>query len=248
MIARRDTKAIISEVALRLFAERGYDGTGMRDIAEAVGIQPASLYKHYANKQAIFDAVVDRMNAAYDALIFELQMPDEVAFGGVAASVTPDGVAVADVVVDNTISNGMHADEVAGDMMSRIAEGYASLPPGAIEAMSVAMFRYWTEDERAVLFRRLLVMEQYRNPVIGKLYRSYFVEKPLAYQTILFEEMMRAGYFKKGDARLMAIEFFSPILLLMVAADGCENVAERDEVVACLCAHVKRFGIMYARD
>ncbi|MEG1168223.1 MAG: helix-turn-helix domain-containing protein [Gordonibacter sp.] len=215
MMARRDTKAAIVEVALRLFAERGYEGVGVRDIAEAVGIQPASLYKHYAGKQAIFDAVVERMNAAYDDFVLKLQMPD----GMVPAGAT-----------------------------SQLAEGYATLPPGAIEAMSVAMFRYWTEDEHAVSFRHLLVMEQYRNPAIGRLYRSYFMEKPLEHQAKLFAEMMRVGYFKQSDARLMAIEFFSPILLLMVAADGCEGAAERDEIADCVRAYVERFGRMHARE
>lgn len=208
MTPRRDTKADIVREALQLFAERGYDGVGVRDIAEAVGIQPPSLYKHYASKQSIFDAVVERMNAAYDALVREIQMPD--------------------------------------GSMPQLAKGYATLPPGTIEAMSVAMFRYWTEDQQAVLFRRLLVMEQYRNPAIGRLYRSYFMEKPLEHQEKLFAEMMKVGFFEDDDAQLMAIEFFAPILLLMTASDGCESAAERDRLAACVRSHVERFGRMHA--
>ncbi len=47
------TRAQIRRVALALFAERGYDGASMRDIARAVGIQAASLYHHFTGKEEI---------------------------------------------------------------------------------------------------------------------------------------------------------------------------------------------------
>jgi AcrR family transcriptional regulator len=47
------TEARILEVASRLFYERGYGATTMRDLAEGVGIRAASLYNHFSNKQEI---------------------------------------------------------------------------------------------------------------------------------------------------------------------------------------------------
>jgi AcrR family transcriptional regulator len=44
---------ILSESA-RLFATNGYDGTSMRDIAEACGISKSLLYHHFADKDEIF--------------------------------------------------------------------------------------------------------------------------------------------------------------------------------------------------
>ena len=43
-----DTKERILEVALELFAETGYLGTSMSDIAGRLGITKGALYKHYA--------------------------------------------------------------------------------------------------------------------------------------------------------------------------------------------------------
>jgi AcrR family transcriptional regulator len=41
----------ILDAATRLFSERGYHAVGMRELAEAVGLRPASLYNHCASKQ-----------------------------------------------------------------------------------------------------------------------------------------------------------------------------------------------------
>ncbi|MBD2857734.1 TetR/AcrR family transcriptional regulator [Spongiibacter sp. KMU-158] len=47
--------AVLSE-ALRLFAERGFAGASMRDIASNLGMKPASIYSHYASKEEmLFD-------------------------------------------------------------------------------------------------------------------------------------------------------------------------------------------------
>ena len=60
------TKDKILDEALTLFAEKGYDGTSMDLIAERVGIKGPSLYKHYRNKRAIFDAIIDEMNHRFE--------------------------------------------------------------------------------------------------------------------------------------------------------------------------------------
>ena len=57
-----ETKERILETALELFAQSGYLGTSMRDIAARLGITKAALYKHYAGKQEILDRIVQRMN------------------------------------------------------------------------------------------------------------------------------------------------------------------------------------------
>lgn len=52
------TKERITEEALTLFAEKGYKGTSVKNIADAVGIKDASLYNHFKSKQEIFDSIV----------------------------------------------------------------------------------------------------------------------------------------------------------------------------------------------
>lgn len=50
-------RAEVLATAARLFVQRGFDATSMRDIAEAVGMQPGSLYSHFRSKDALFLAV-----------------------------------------------------------------------------------------------------------------------------------------------------------------------------------------------
>ena len=60
-----DTKQRILDEALTLFSEKGYANVFVGDIAERVGIKAPSLYKHYKNKRAIFDAIIDLMNSRF---------------------------------------------------------------------------------------------------------------------------------------------------------------------------------------
>ncbi len=46
-------KAGILNVALRLFAEKGYAGASIRDIASAADLKPASIYAHYSSKEQL---------------------------------------------------------------------------------------------------------------------------------------------------------------------------------------------------
>ncbi|MDT0016137.1 TetR/AcrR family transcriptional regulator [Listeria swaminathanii] len=48
------TKKRVKEAALTLFAEKGYDGTVLSEIAKAVGIKTPSLYAHFPSKEALF--------------------------------------------------------------------------------------------------------------------------------------------------------------------------------------------------
>jgi AcrR family transcriptional regulator len=54
------TVARILDAAETLFAERGYDGASLRQIAGRAGIQQPGLYNYFENKQALYAAVLDR--------------------------------------------------------------------------------------------------------------------------------------------------------------------------------------------
>jgi AcrR family transcriptional regulator len=57
------TRDSLLDAALDRFSRSGYRGTSIRDLARAVGIRESSVYKHFASKQAIFDALIARADA-----------------------------------------------------------------------------------------------------------------------------------------------------------------------------------------
>ena len=64
-MAKRNTKELILLEALKLFADKGYEGVSVRDIAAEVGIRQSSLYKHFESKQDIFDTLVETMKIVF---------------------------------------------------------------------------------------------------------------------------------------------------------------------------------------
>ena len=62
------TKEKILDAALTLFAENGYDGTSVEQIANIVGIKAPSLYKHYKGKEDILNALIDSAEARYEEM------------------------------------------------------------------------------------------------------------------------------------------------------------------------------------
>jgi len=59
------TKERIIDSALTLFATKGYGDVYVGEIADAVGIKAPSLYKHFKNKQEIFDAIIRTLSDRY---------------------------------------------------------------------------------------------------------------------------------------------------------------------------------------
>jgi AcrR family transcriptional regulator len=67
--AGAETRAEILRVALRLFTEKGYEGTSTRDISSALGMTKSSLYYHFRNKEEIVASLLAERRHDLDALI-----------------------------------------------------------------------------------------------------------------------------------------------------------------------------------
>ena len=59
------TKSRILDEALVMFAENGYKGTNLRDLAAQLGLSKSALYKHYKSKEDIWNCLLDRMEGYY---------------------------------------------------------------------------------------------------------------------------------------------------------------------------------------
>lgn len=65
-------KEMISLAAARLFREKGFNATGMRDIADAVGMEAASLYNHIRSKSELLQEICFRVANEFHAQLNEL--------------------------------------------------------------------------------------------------------------------------------------------------------------------------------
>ena len=64
-IMEHTTKDRILDESLVMFAEHGYKGTNLRDLAARLNLSKSALYKHYDSKEAIWNALLDKMEAYY---------------------------------------------------------------------------------------------------------------------------------------------------------------------------------------
>lgn len=74
-----DTREELVDAAMELFRQRGYNGTGVADIAKRVGITNAALYYHFRSKQELLGVVLER------ALRRHLDVLEEVVGSGLSA-------------------------------------------------------------------------------------------------------------------------------------------------------------------
>jgi AcrR family transcriptional regulator len=66
---RTNTREQIRTVALEMFAERGYEGTSLREIAERLGVTKAAVYYHFKTKEDILASLVTDFLGQLDELI-----------------------------------------------------------------------------------------------------------------------------------------------------------------------------------
>ena len=65
----RDTRSRLRQLALKLFAEQGYEKTSLREIAEQLGVTKAALYYYFKSKEDIVRSLVEDYVADLDELI-----------------------------------------------------------------------------------------------------------------------------------------------------------------------------------
>ena len=79
--------------------------------------------------------------------------------------------------------------EVPEESIEKNPEGYQNVSLDDFIEYSKSMFAYWTEDDFASSFRKMLTLEQFRNEEMQRMYQQYLVSGPAEYVKDLFESM-----------------------------------------------------------
>ena len=67
-MAAEDRRLQILQVAVSLFSQRGFVGTTTKEIAQAAGVSEAMVFRHFANKQELYSAILDHKACSGDSM------------------------------------------------------------------------------------------------------------------------------------------------------------------------------------
>lgn len=129
--------------------------------------------------------------------------------------------------------------EVPEETFARSPSAYRQVAMDKIKIFIKAQFHFWTEDEFASSFRKMLILEQYRNPEIMELYQKCLLSGPISYMEDVFREMMEEhSAWSKSDPKQLALAFYAPFYLLLSMSDATSDKKEAAELLA---THIERF-------
>lgn len=114
------------------------------------------------------------------------------------------------------------------------AEAYMHTPIEKIRTYSLAQFDHWTKETFSEIFRKMLTLEQYRDPKLAQLHHDYLAGGPLEYMAAIFRKLADSD----EEAMQLALDFYGPMYLLYSIYDGAEDKAS---VAPLLDAHIRRF-------
>ena len=117
-------------------------------------------------------------------------------------------------------------------------DAYENTSPESIQKFTMEQFKFWTEDDFASHFRKMLSLEQYRNAEMAELYSQCIVAGPVDYMEDLFRELIKKGILREENPRQLAVEFFAPLFLLINMFD---QTGENEEYAEILSNHTKHF-------
>ena len=121
------------EAALRVFWQKGYEGTALSDLTAAMGINRPSIYATFGNKEALFRKALDRYSERKTNYTAEaLKEPTARAVAerllvGAADLLSCPGNPKGCLMVQGALACGEEADPIRKELISRRATGEAAL-------------------------------------------------------------------------------------------------------------------------
>ena len=168
----KDTREKILSSALEQFSQNGYAGTNIRAFTASLGLAKSAMYRHFASKEEIWNALLDEMTAYYGER-----------FG------SPDRLPP----VPDTLE--------------------------ALVQMTMRMVHFTIHDEKIVMTRKLLTIEQFRDGRARDLATKHFLTGLTGMFTPIFSGMMDKGLLRRDDPEMLAFAYTAPISALIRMCD-----------------------------
>ena len=167
-----DTKERILAAALEMFSKNSYAGTNIRELSASLGLVKSGVYKHFESKEAIWNALLDRMIAYYA----------------------------------EHFGSAEHLPPVP-DSLEELTQ------------MTMKMVNFTVHDEKIIMTRKVLTLEQYRDARACELATKHFLTGLTEMFTHIFTGMMDKGLLRKDDPTMLAFAYTAPISALIHLCD-----------------------------
>jgi TetR/AcrR family transcriptional regulator len=191
----------ILDAAEDLFAEKGYSATSLGDVADRVGIRSPSLYNHFRNKEALYEAVLERLLVDFSAPMEELGR----------AAVTHDRIFqwletivrqhhanpnLARLLQHAALSGGPHTNELIDRLFRPMFQPEVSMEGGVIPLFQDAGLQPWAVMAFNNLVMSYVTMAPMYRDLLGQ---DPFGETALENQLNLIKTLLRAVIEYKGE-------------------------------------------------
>ena len=111
-------------------------------------------------------------------------------------------------------------NEVPEESIEKVPEEYQNVSVDDFVEYSKSMFEYWTEDDFASSFRKMLTIEQFRSEEMQNLYQQYLVSGPAEYVKDLFKNM------EIKNPEETAVQFYANMFIYYSVYDGAADKAK----------------------
>ena len=111
-------------------------------------------------------------------------------------------------------------NEVPEESIEKTPEEYQNVSFDDFVEYSKSMFEYWTEDDFASSFRKMLTIEQFRSEEMQNLYQRYLVSGPAEYVKDLFKNM------EIKNPEETAVQFYANMFFYYSLYDGTADKAK----------------------
>lgn len=135
---------------------------------------------------------------------------------------------------------------INGNNAEKDANIFSAISEDKLVQIGVHLFTYFLHDEYASKFRKMLTVEQFRNPELSLLYQRQYVDVPLSYQAAMFSLLSSNGFLIEENADITALHFYSPIYMLLTV---CDRQPEREsDILRLIEQHIRQFNRLYCKE
>ena len=197
----KTTSERILDAAEDIFAAKGYSATSLGDVADVVGIRSPSLYNHFKSKQALYEAVLDRLIVNFSTPLQELV---QTALTYEQISVWLENIVrqhhanpnLARLLQHAALSGGPHTSELIDRLFRPMF-----LAPDSVEGRDIPFMAQSGLQPWAVMAFNNLVMSYV---TMAPMYRDLLGQDPLGEPALenqlkLIQMLLRAVFEYQGD-------------------------------------------------